>query len=577
FMMNFAPPATVVTDLVENITVNSATLNGTFNANGAATFTWFDYGLTTNYTNSVTGNPVWVNDNSNVSVPGDIINLEPNTTYHYRARGTRPSWMDVNGGDATFTTLKMVPWVYTDFPTNVSSVSALLRGAVNGENDATAVTFEYCTDGTFTLVSTITGFPNNFADNQLVSANLTGLTPGTQYYYRLIGTNGGGTTIGNPQSFTTSSNPYCLPAYSLGCTNGAGITHFAVTSLNQDVTCTGTTDAYQDFTYESVDLTQLAPYQLSVVPGADNMSVTFWIDYNGDYAFTPSEKVGSFHCAQAGVTSTYNFQVPVSAGIITTRMRIMTNSWGDYSDFPSDPCSTSEINGNAIDLGVNIYVAPVVPTAVTLPATNITRTTATINGTVNPNDPTWPVDVVFEGGLTDSYGQTAPGVPYGFTGYVDVAVSAALTNLTPGTTYHYRATATNISGTNNGADESFTTSPDIVITTAGVTAIDECSAVSGGSVSDDPTLNVSERGVCWGNSPNPTILADNFTVDGSGTGDFVSNITGLSFGTTYHVRAYATDELGTAYGNDISFVTPSISITGNLSVCPESTTNLGCS
>jgi plastocyanin len=93
-----------------------------------------------------------------------------------------------------------------------------------------------------------------------------------------------------------------------------------------------------------------------------------------------------------------------------------------------------------------------------------------------------------------------------------------------------------------------------VLSTESVTAITEESATSGGNVSSDGNASVTERGVCWSTSNSPTI-SDSKTSDGAGTGQFVSNITGLSSNTLYYVRAYATNSAGTAYGNVVSFTT----------------------
>lgn len=86
------------------------------------------------------------------------------------------------------------------------------------------------------------------------------------------------------------------------------------------------------------------------------------------------------------------------------------------------------------------------------------------------------------------------------------------------------------------------------------------SAISGGTVTATGGADVTARGVCWSTSPLPT-LADSYTVDGSGTGNFSSNITGLTAGTSYYVRAYATNSVGTAYGNQVVFTTPDVSQT----------------
>ncbi|MBO7630357.1 MAG: fibrobacter succinogenes major paralogous domain-containing protein, partial [Bacteroidales bacterium] len=80
-------------------------------------------------------------------------------------------------------------------------------------------------------------------------------------------------------------------------------------------------------------------------------------------------------------------------------------------------------------------------------------------------------------------------------------------------------------------------------------------ATCGGNVYIDGGSEVTARGVCWSTSPNPTI-ADSHTLDGSGLGSFNSNITGLTPGPVYYVRAYATNSGGTAYGEQVTFYIP---------------------
>lgn len=106
------------------------------------------------------------------------------------------------------------------------------------------------------------------------------------------------------------------------------------------------------------------------------------------------------------------------------------------------------------------------------------------------------------------------------------------------------------------------------VTTASVTITSMNTATSGGSVTSDGGTPVTARGVCWGTSPNP-VVSVNFTSNGSGLGAFTSYINGLSGATTYYVRAYATNLMGTAYGNEFSFTTTSsgsgvVDIDGNL-------------
>ncbi len=95
------------------------------------------------------------------------------------------------------------------------------------------------------------------------------------------------------------------------------------------------------------------------------------------------------------------------------------------------------------------------------------------------------------------------------------------------------------------------------LTTAQVTNIMANSARSGGTITDDGGSEITSRGVCINTSGNPTI-ADMRTLDGSGTGSFISVIKQLIPGTYYTIRAYATNRAGTGYGNELSFATPAI-------------------
>jgi hypothetical protein len=93
-----------------------------------------------------------------------------------------------------------------------------------------------------------------------------------------------------------------------------------------------------------------------------------------------------------------------------------------------------------------------------------------------------------------------------------------------------------------------------IVTTTAPSDITSTTAKSGGNVTSDGGAAATSRGVCWNTSPNPT-TAGSHTSDGTGTGTFTSILTGLSPGTLYHVRAYATNSEGTAYGDDLTFTT----------------------
>jgi len=97
------------------------------------------------------------------------------------------------------------------------------------------------------------------------------------------------------------------------------------------------------------------------------------------------------------------------------------------------------------------------------------------------------------------------------------------------------------------------------VTTTTPTDIAQTTATSGGNVTGDGNGIITERGVCWSLSPDPT-TADFKTIDGSGTGIFTSSMTGLSSNTLYYVKAYAVNSAGTAYGDQMSFTTLSFEI-----------------
>lgn len=134
--------------------------------------------------------------------------------------------------------------------------------------------------------------------------------------------------------------------------------------------------------------------------------------------------------------------------------------------------------------------------------------------------------------------------------------SSNITQLNPNTTYYVRAYATNKAGTGYGNEVSFITKEVKVpyLTTKEISAITVTSATSGGTITDDNGSEVIARGICWNTSTNP-LVTNKTTSDGSGKGTFESGMTDLEGGTTYYVRAYATNSAGTSYGNEISFTT----------------------
>jgi hypothetical protein len=111
-----------------------------------------------------------------------------------------------------------------------------------------------------------------------------------------------------------------------------------------------------------------------------------------------------------------------------------------------------------------------------------------------------------------------------------------------------------------------------VVLTVKVSGIIATTALSGGNITSDGGGHISVRGVCWSTTTGPAIV-NNKTTDGSGAGSFVSNLANLLPGTTYYLKAYATNEAGTTYGFETAFTT--IAITPSVTTAPvnDLTTN----
>jgi uncharacterized protein (TIGR02145 family) len=133
---------------------------------------------------------------------------------------------------------------------------------------------------------------------------------------------------------------------------------------------------------------------------------------------------------------------------------------------------------------------------------------------------------------------------------------SSLSGLSPTTVYYVRAYATNNLGTAYGNTVNFTTYGLPTVSTTNVTNVFSTSASTGGNVTSSGGLGVNARGIAYGTSSNPTV-ANNTTNDGSGTGTFLTFLSGLNASTLYYARAYASNALGTSYGNQVSFTTSS--------------------
>jgi hypothetical protein len=150
------------------------------------------------------------------------------------------------------------------------------------------------------------------------------------------------------------------------------------------------------------------------------------------------------------------------------------------------------------------------------------------------------------------------------TSYTDIAsVNKDITTYTDNglnsnTAYTYRIYAYNSSGNSiTYTNEAIATTFGLPqLTTTVLSSLTATSVISGGNIISDGGSSISAKGVVWSTSSNPTVNLATKTNDGTGTAPFISTINGLSPNTSYFIRSYATNIVGTSYGNEVSFTTP---------------------
>jgi len=264
--------------------------------------------------------------------------------------------------------------------------------------------------------------------------------------------------------------------------------------------------------------------------------------------------------------------VPVPAGTFTAYKLYVVDNWRNSSGTTGSSISEYWLAKGVgwvklIRDGVIFELRSATPIAATGLANSISTNSATLNGTVNPVGSA--TTYYFEYGPTASYGMRTESVGAG-SGTSDIAVTAAVTDLTPATTYHFRVRASNSSGTSYGNDQTFTTLSDVpAVATGSATSLTSSAATLNGTV--NPCGDATTYYFEYGTTANYGMSTENSSA-GSGTNDIAvsANLTDLTPATTYHFRVQASNSSGTSYGNDQTFIT----VTGEPEVTTGSATSL---
>ena len=497
---------TVITEIVTNITLTTANSGGEVTLDGGADVTargvcWSSTSILPDIDDSHTIDGTGIGSFTSL-----LTNLTPNTFYYARAYATN-SVGTTYGNTQTFMTLDTptIPTVTTADATSISQTGATTGGTVHADGGANVTARGVCY-GTSSNPTLSDAHTSDGTGLGAFISNLSGLNQNTQYYVRAYATNSEGTAYGEEITFITLSD-FTIPT----------VTTDEATNITQTTATSGgdvTDDGGADVTARGVC------WSISNEPSLSDPHTT---DGNG---------TGPFVSSLTGLAENTTYYVRAYA----------TNSEGTAYGY---------------EISFTTLAAPVLPTVTTDNATNITSTSATSGGevtddggaTVTARGVCWSIAI--NPTLSDDY--TTDGSGMG-------AFVSELTGLTENTLYYVRAYATNSEGTAYGNEITLITLSDVTlptVTTEEATEITQTTATSGGSVTDDGGANVTARGVCWSISNNPT-LADSYTTDGSGTGTFVSSLTGLTQNTVYYVRAYSTNSEGTAYGNELTFTTLSV-------------------
>jgi hypothetical protein len=205
----FLPPV-VGGQPASNVTQFAATLNGTLQTQEALVNYRFQYGTSTTY-----GSVAPVPDDyaplttATVPVAQPVDGLQAGTTYHYRLVASSPGGTEVAGPDETFTTQPIpAPTVATGASSGVGVGSVTLSGTIDPQGWDTSYLFQYGTSTAYGLSwPTIPVEIGALEGPQPVVVNIPNLLPDTTYHYRLLATNGGGTSYGQDMTFTTSEYP----------------------------------------------------------------------------------------------------------------------------------------------------------------------------------------------------------------------------------------------------------------------------------------------------------------------------------------------------------------------------------
>ncbi len=436
----------------------------------------------------------------------------------------------------------------------ITESTATLNGIINPNGLSTTYYFQYGPTAAYGN-QTVTTPAGSIPSNQNVSVDFAGLPTGVPIHYRLVGENYDGTTYGLNKIVTPVTTVINTAAASIvsqtGATAGGEIVSdggLTVTSrgicygiaANPDISGSRTINGTGSGVFSSV-ITGLLPNTTYHIRA-------YAINSNGPYY--GSDLTFKTHCASAILPLSESFNgTDIPSCWMQQGTAGVSNSW-NIQPVAIAGGSPNEIASHFQNvIGTTRLILP--------PVNSLGNTQLTLSFR-------HALDTYFNGGLTLKVESSPDGITWTDESWSEVTTSSNIQPTLVNTTiiHNVPAAATYIALSINGNlfnyddwyidDVSVFGAPTVI--TAPVSDITLTSASTGGAVISDGGLAVTARGICYGGSLNPDI-SGNHTTNGAGTGAFLSSLAGLSPSASIHVRAYATNANGTAYGADVPFNT----------------------
>src|SRR5665647_580125 len=525
-----------------------------------------------------------------------IIGLNPGATYYVRAYASNSIGTGY-GNQVTATVTAILPVLTTTSISALTSTTATSGGNITSDGGSVVTARGVCwsTTSNPTIASSKT---TDGTGSGTFSSSITGLTPGTTYNIRAYATNSIGTAYGNEVTVTSTA---ALPTLSTStvtsilatsATSGGNITSDGGSAVTARGVCWSTTSNPTNASSKTTDGTGSGTFGSSITgltPGATCYIRAYATNsigtaYGNEVTVTSTAALPTLSTSTAtlilATSATSGGNITSDGGSAVTARGVCwsttstptiasskTTDGTGSGTFGSSitgltPGATCYIRayatnsiGTAYGNEVTVTSTAALPTLSTSTATSILATSATSGGNITSDGGS----AVTARGVCWSTISTPTIASSKTTDGTDSGVfSSSITGLTPGATCYIRSYATNRIGTAYGNEVTVTSTAALpTLSTSTATSILITSATSGGNIISNGGSAVTGRGVCWSTTVNPTI-ASSQTTDGTGSGVFSSSITGLTPGTAYYIRAYATNSIGTVYGNQVTLTMPAI-------------------